>query len=108
MKNLGQIMKQAQEMQAKMQEMQEKLAGIEVTGSAGGGMVTVTLNGKGEMRGVKIDKSIFSASDSEVVEDLIVAAFNDGKAKVEKRIAEEMQSITGGLSLPPGFNLPFG
>ena len=106
MKNLGQMMKQAQQMQAKMQEMQDKLVGIELTGSAGAGMVTVTLNGKGEARRVKIDPSLFNADDAEVVEDLIVAAFADAKAKVEKHVAEEMAKITGGLNLPPGFNLP--
>lgn len=107
MKNLGQMMKQAQQMQAKMQEMQDKLAAIEVTGVSGGGLVSVTLNGKGEMRGVKIDRSLFSADDAEVVEDLIVAAFNDAKVKVEAHMAEEMSKITGGLNLPPGMTLPF-
>jgi hypothetical protein len=106
MKNLGQMMKQAQQMQAKMQEMQEKLAGIELTGSSGAGMVTVTLNGKGEARRVKIDPSLFNADDAEVVEDLIVAAFADAKGKLETAVAEEMSKITGGLNLPPGFNLP--
>lgn len=107
MKNLGQIMKQAQEMQAKMQEMQEKMAELEVEGTAGGGMVSVTLNGKGEMRRVKIDKSLVDPEDVEVLEDLIVAAFSDGKAKAEQRMQEEMASLTGGLNLPPGFKLPF-
>lgn len=107
MKNLGQMMKQAQQMQVKMQEMQDKLAAIEVTGNSGGGLVSVTLNGKGEMRGVKIDASLFSADDAEVVEDLIVAAFNDAKGKVDAHVAEQMSKITGGLNLPPGMNLPF-
>ena len=106
MKNLSQMMKQAQQMQAKMQEMQEKLVEIELTGSAGGGMVTVTLNGKGEARRVKIDPSLFNADDAEVVEDLIVAAFADAKSKLETMVAEEMAKLTGGLQLPPGFNLP--
>jgi DNA-binding YbaB/EbfC family protein len=106
MKNLGQMMKQAQQMQARMQEMQDRLAEIELTGSSGAGMVTVTLNGKGEARRVRIDPSLFNSSDAEVVEDLIVAAFADAKAKVEARVAEEMSAITGGLNLPPGFNLP--
>ena len=106
MKNLGQMMKQAQQMQAKMQEMQDKLVGIELTGSAGAGMVTVTLNGKGEARRVKIDPSLFNADDAEVVEDLIVAAFADAKSKLETVVAEEMSKLTGGLNLPPGFNLP--
>jgi hypothetical protein len=107
MKNLGQMMKQAQQMQTKMQEMQDKLAGVEVTGVSGGGMVSVTLNGKGEMRGVKIDQSLFASADAEMVEDLVVAAFNDAKVKVEAHVAEEMSKITGGLNLPPGMNLPF-
>ena len=106
MKNLGQLMKQAQEMQTKMAEMQETLGDIEVSGSAGGGMVTVRLNGKSEMRSVKIDPSL--ADDVEVLEDLIVAAYNDAKSKVEARVQEEMSKLTGGLNLPPGFKMPFG
>lgn len=107
MKNLGNLMKQAQEMQAKMQEMQDRLAAIEMVGSSGAGMVSVTLNGKGEMRGVKIDPSLFNSEDAEVVEDLIMAAFTDAKAKVEAHMAEEMAKVTGGLNLPPGMKLPF-
>ena len=106
MKNLGQMMKQAQQMQTKMQEMQEKLAEFELSGSSGAGMVTVTLNGKGEMRRVKIDPTLFNSDDAEVVEDLIVAAFADAKSKLEAVQAEEMSKITGGLNLPPGMNLP--
>jgi DNA-binding YbaB/EbfC family protein len=107
MKNLGQMMKQAQAMQAKMAEMQEGLAAVEVTGSAGGGLVSVTLTGKGEMRGMKIDPSLVDANEVEVLEDLITAAFNDAKTKVEAHVAEQMSEITGGLKLPPGMNLPF-
>jgi DNA-binding YbaB/EbfC family protein len=107
MKNIGQLMKQAQEMQAKMQQMQERLAEIEVTGASGAGMVTVTLNGKSEVRAVKIDPKLLDGEEAEVVEDLIVAAFTDAKGKVEARAAEEMSKLTGGLDLPPGFNLPF-
>jgi DNA-binding YbaB/EbfC family protein len=107
MKNLAQMMKQAQEMQGRMAEMQEQLAEAEVTGSAGGDMVQVTLNGKGEMRGVKLDPSLFEGGEREVLEDLIVAAHNDAKAKVEAHVAERMREITGGLNLPPGVNLPF-
>jgi DNA-binding YbaB/EbfC family protein len=106
MKNLGQMMKQAQEMQAKMQEMQDKLVEIEILGSSGASMVTVRLNGKGDMLGMKIDPSLFNSDDAEVVEDLIVAAFSDAKAKLEARVAEEMSKITGGLQLPPGMSLP--
>jgi DNA-binding YbaB/EbfC family protein len=106
MKNLGQMMKQAQQMQAKMAELQEQLAQTEVTGAAGGGMLQVTLNGKGEMRAVKIDPTLIDPGEVEVLEDLIVAATNDAKAKVEARVAEKMRELTGGLNLPPGFNLP--
>ncbi|GAA0586743.1 YbaB/EbfC family nucleoid-associated protein [Caenispirillum bisanense] len=107
MKNLGQLMKQAQQMQSKMAEMQDKLAGIEVSGAAGGGMVTVTLTGKGEMKKISLDKSIVDPNDLEMLEDLIVAAHNDAKAKVETTLQEEMQKVTGGLQLPPGMKLPF-
>ena len=107
MKNLGQLVKQAQEMQGRMQAMQQKLAEIELEGTSGGGMVKVTVNGKGETRRVKIDPSLASASEVEVLEDLLVAACSDAKARLDARVAEEMQQLTGGLSLPPGFKLPF-
>lgn len=104
---LGQMMKQAQQMQAKMAEMQESLGDVEVSGSSGGGLVSVTLNGKGEMRAIKIDPSLASPDDVEMLEDLVVAAFNDAKAKVEAHVQEEMAKVTGGLNLPAGMNLPF-
>ena len=107
MKNLGQMLKQAQEMQGRMAELQEQLAELEVTGAAGGGMVEVTMNGKSEMRGVKIDPSLLEPGGTEVLEDLIVAAANDAKAKVEQQVAERMRELTGGLELPPGLKLPF-
>ncbi len=107
MKNLGQMMKQAQEMQARMAEMQAKLAEVEMSGSSGGGMVQVTLNGKGEMRRVKIDKALMLPDESEVLEDLIVAATNDAKTHVEAHLQQEMSKLTGGLQLPPGMKLPF-
>ncbi|MFT5487766.1 MAG: DNA-binding YbaB/EbfC family protein [Paracoccaceae bacterium] len=107
MKNFGNLMKQAQEMQTKMQEMQDRLAEVDVTGAAGGGMVTVVMNAKSEMKSVKIDPSLFKSEDAEVVEDLIVAACNDAKVKAEARMQEEMAQITGGLNLPPGMKLPF-
>ncbi len=106
MKNLGQMMKQAQEMQAKMAELQEQLARTEFTGAAGGGMLQVTLNGKGEMRAVTIDPALVDPGEVEVLEDLIVAATNDAKAKAEAQVAEKMRELTGGLNLPPGFSLP--
>ena len=107
MKNLGQMMKQAQEMQAKMAEMQARLDQVEVAGAAGGGLVQVTLTGKGDMRQVKIDKSLLDPNEVEVLEDLIRAAFSDAKARVESHMAEEMSKLTGGLKLPPGMKLPF-
>ena len=107
MKNLGQMMKQAQEMQTKMQEMQDSLANIEVTGASGGGMCQVTLTGKGVARRVKIDSSLVGPDDVEVLEDLIMAAINDARTKVEEKSQEEMQKLTGGLGLPPGLQLPF-
>jgi DNA-binding YbaB/EbfC family protein len=107
MKNLGQMMKQAQQMQARMAEMQAELEKIEVTGVAGGGMVQMTLSGKGELRRAKIDKSLVDPNDVEMLEDLIVAAVNDGRAKVEAHVQEEMQKLTGGLNLPGGLKLPF-
>ena len=106
MKNLGQMMKQAQEMQAKMADLQEKLAETELTGASGGGMVRVTMNGKGEMREVKIDPALVDPNDVEVLEDLIVAATNDAKSKIEAHVSERMRELTGGLALPPGFKLP--
>jgi DNA-binding YbaB/EbfC family protein len=107
MKNLGQLMKQAQQMQAKMAEMQEKLVALEVTGQSGGGLVQVTVNGKHEMRRVRIDASLLEPKETEVLEDLIVAAANDARQRLEVEMQREMQSVTGGLDLPPGFKLPF-
>ncbi|MBV9014381.1 MAG: YbaB/EbfC family nucleoid-associated protein [Alphaproteobacteria bacterium] len=107
MKNLGQLMKQAQQMQQKMAEMQAELESVEMTGIAGGGMVQLTLNGKGDMKGLKIDKSVVDPTDTEVLEDLIVAAFNDARAKVNAHAESEMQKLTGGLALPGGMKLPF-
>jgi DNA-binding YbaB/EbfC family protein len=107
MKNLGNLMKQAQQMQAKMAEMQERLAAIEIVGGSGGGLVQVTVNGKGEIRRLKIDPSLAKAEEIEVLEDLVVAACNDAKAKVEAMAQDEMQKLTGGLNLPPSMKLPF-
>jgi hypothetical protein len=107
MKNLGQMMKQAQEMQSKMDEMQNKLAEMEVIGSSGAGMIEVTLSGKSNVRKIKIDPSLINPSDPEVLEDLIVAAFNDAKSKVEVKVSDKMAEMTGGIQLPPGFKLPF-
>ncbi len=108
MKNIGQMLKQAQQMQAKMAEMQAQLADTTVDGVAGAGLVTVTLNGKGELKGVKVDPSLIKPDEAEIMEDLIVAAHADAKAKAEAKAAEAMKELTGGLELPPGMTLPFG
>ncbi len=107
MKNLGQMMKQAQEMQEKMAELQERLGQIEVVGQSGGGMVMVTLNGKSEMRRVQLDPALDPNSEGAMLEDLIVAAHNDAKSKLEVRLQEETSKLMGGLQLPPGMKLPF-
>jgi nucleoid-associated protein EbfC len=111
MKNLSQMLKQAQQMQSRMQEMQAKLEATEVEGAAGGGMIKVTLTGKGDLRRVAIDPSLMVADEREVLEDLLVAAHADAKQKVEAVMAEEMQKATGGLNLPGGLpgglKLPF-
>jgi DNA-binding YbaB/EbfC family protein len=108
MKNFGQMLKQAQEMQSRMAEMQARLEAHEVSGASGGGMVTVSLNGKGDMRRIKLDAALVDPNEIEVLEDLIVAAHQDAKAKVEAYLAEETAKLTGGLKLPPGMKLPFG
>jgi DNA-binding YbaB/EbfC family protein len=107
MKNLAGLMKQAQQMQTKMQEMQARLEGMEHTGESGAGLVRVTLNGKGDLRHVKIDPKVIDPQDSEMLEDLIVAAHRDARLKLEAAAAEEMQKATGGMQLPPGMKLPF-
>ncbi len=105
LKDLGGLMQQAQAMQAKMQELQATLERLEIVGSAGAGLVKVTVNGKNETRRVDIDPSLFKLEDKGVVEDLIVAAANDARTKVEQMVQEQMRTVTGGLSLPPGFKL---
>lgn len=107
MRNLAQMMQQAQALQEKMAELQAALGAAEITGQSGGGLVSVTLSGKGEMRRLKIDRSLLDPPDAAMLEDLIVAAHNDAKARVERHAAEEMSKLTGGLQLPPGFKLPF-
>jgi nucleoid-associated protein EbfC len=107
MKNLGNLMKQAAQMQSKMAEMQAKLGALEVTGQSGGGMVVATLGGKGDVRRIKIDKSLVDPNDVEVLEDLLVAALNDARAKTDALASEQMREMTGGLDLPPGIKLPF-
>jgi nucleoid-associated protein EbfC len=107
MKNLGQLMKQAQQMQQKMAEMQAELEAVEMTGVAGGGMVQLTLNGKGDLKRLKIDKTVVDPAETEVLEDLIIAAFNDARAKFNAHAETEMQKLTGGLALPGSMKLPF-
>lgn len=96
------MMKQAAQLQSKMQEMQAELDTIEVEGTAGGGMVTVTLTAKGALKGVKIDDSLLQPSEKEIVEDLLVTAHADARRKAETVLAEKMKAVTGGLPLPPG------
>jgi DNA-binding YbaB/EbfC family protein len=105
--DMANIMKQAKEMQSKMQEAQERLDTIEVTGEAGAGMVKVRVTAKGKIVSLDIDPSILSADDKEVVEDLIVAAIKDGQARAAERSAEEMGKLTEGMNLPAGMKLPF-
>ena len=105
LKDLGGLMQQAQAMQQKIQELQAQLERLEIVGSSGAGLVKITVNGKNETRKVEIDASLFVPADKGVVEDLIVAAANDARTKVEQTVQEQMRSITGGLPLPPGFKL---
>lgn len=107
MKNLAGMMKQAQQMQAKMAEMQAKLDQAEVEGKSGGGLVTVLVTGKGDLKKIKIDKSLADPEEVEVLEDLILAAFNDARGKVEAQMQAEMAQVTGGMKLPPGMKFPF-
>ena len=107
MVNIGNMMKQAQQLQKKMADVQEKLNSIEVEGSSGGGMVKVMSTAKGEIKRISIDDSLMKQEEKEITEDLIVAAINDAKQKAELATQEEMKSVTGGLSLPPGMKLPF-
>jgi len=106
MKNFADMMKQAAGLQSKMQEMQEKIAGMEAEGQAGGGMVKVTLNGKGYASKVEVEKALVNPEEVDVLEDLICAAINDAKAKLEGQSAEEMKALTDGMPLPPEFKLP--
>lgn len=107
MKDLLGMMSKAKEMQAKFQTMQEEIAALEETGQSGGGLVSVTLSGKFEMRLLKIDPSLFKEDDVEVLEDLILAAHNDAKARIEAVMQKKTQEMTAGLPIPPGMKLPF-
>ena len=101
------MMKQAAQLQSKMQAMQEELGNLEVEGISGGGLVTVRMTAKMEVKGVKIDPSLMKAEEKEIVEDLLVAAHADARRKAEGVMQDKMKSLTGGLSLPPGMKLPF-
>ena len=107
MVNIGDMMKQAQQLQKKMSEIQEKLNSIEVEGSSGGGLVKVISTAKGEIKRISIDDSLMKQEEKGITEDLIVAAINDAKQKGETATQEEMKNVTGGISLPPGMKLPF-
>jgi len=100
------LITQAKKMQEKMKETQETLKRIEVEGMSGGNAIRVTMNGEGELKKISLDKNLLKES-KEIVEDLIVAAHNDAKSKLKKKTSEEISKVTGGVSLPPGFKLPF-
>ncbi|MEN0000640.1 MAG: YbaB/EbfC family nucleoid-associated protein [Pseudomonadota bacterium] len=107
MKDLMGLMSKAKEMQQKMADMQAEMETMTADGTAGGGMVTVTLTGKGAMQGLKIDPSVFQEDDVEILEDLIIAAHSDAKSKIETLVQEKTAEMTAGLPLPPGMKLPF-
>jgi nucleoid-associated protein EbfC len=105
MKDIMGMMKQVGQMQARMQKMQEELAEAEIEGQSGAGLVRVTLNGKGDMKKIAIDPSLMKPGEGEILEDLVLAANQDARAKVEGMMAEKMSEITGGLPIPPGLKL---
>jgi len=105
MKNFAEMMKQAQALQSRMADLQAELERTMIEGRSGGGLVVVTLTGKGEMAGIKIDPSLLKPEEAEILEDLVVAAHSDAKAKVEDAMKEKMKGLTGGLPLPPGLKL---
>jgi nucleoid-associated protein EbfC len=107
MRDLMNMMKQAKEMQARFETMQAEIAAMEASGSSGGGLVIVTLSGKGEMKSLRVDPSLLNPDEAEILEDLVVAAHNDAKGKVEAMMAEKTKALTAGLPIPPGMKLPF-
>ena len=107
MVNMHALMQKAQAMQKKMEDLQEQLGNKEVEGSAGGGMVKLVLTGKNDLRRINIDASLLKADEKEVLEDLIIAAFNDAKSKVDANFTEQLNKLTSGMGLPPGMKLPF-
>lgn len=104
---MGNMMKQAQQMQERMQKAQAEIANLEVTGEAGAGMVKVTMLGNHNVRRVSIDPSLFADDDNEMIEDLVAAAINDAVRRVEQTSKDKMAEVTGGMNLPPGFKMPF-
>ena len=107
MKDLLGLMSKAKEMQAKMQSLQEEMTTLEATGQSGGGLVSVTLSGKFEMKALRIDASLVKEGEGEILEDLVVAAHNDAKGKIEQAIQQKTQEMTAGMGLPAGLKLPF-
>lgn len=107
MRDLMGMMGKAKEMQAKFEAMQEEIANLEMTGQSGGGVVRVTMSGRFEMKKLDIDPSVFKEEDAEILEDLIVAAHNDAKGKVEAEMQKKTEEMTAGLPIPPGMKLPF-
>jgi DNA-binding YbaB/EbfC family protein len=107
MNNFNNMIKQAQDLQKKMAEAQEKVETLEAEGVSGGGIVKITINGKNNVTSVSIDETAIDKNEKEILEDLIVAAFNDARDKIQRKIADEMSSLTGGIKLPPGMKLPF-
>ena len=105
MPDFDEILQMAQNAQNELQKAQENLDSVEVEGTSGGGLISITLTGKGEMKSVKIDVSLFKPSDKEIVEDLIIAAHTDARRKAEVVMQEKMKAVAGGLPLPPGLNL---
>ena len=101
------MIKQAQDLQKKMAEAQEKVETMEAEGISGGGIVKITINGKNNVTSVNIDETAIDKNEKEILEDLIVAAFNDARDKIQRKISDEMSSLTGGIKLPPGMKLPF-
>ena len=107
MTDFNNMLKQAQELQKKMADAQKKVEELEAEGTSGGGLVKVKINGKNVITSVSIDESLISKDEKEILEDLVVAALNDARENVQKKISEEMSKLTGGLKLPPGMKLPF-
>ena len=107
MKNFNDMIKQAQKLQQKVTDMQTQLEGVTMDGQAGGGLVKITISGKNDLKKIQIDPSLLKEDEKEVLEDLIVAAHNDAKNKLEAHVQDEMSKVTGGFNLPAGFKMPF-